>query len=142
MTTRSATPSPPSHLASNPATPHQYYDSDEYRRTPLSVPEAPIQPPPHWTTRFRKGYWNRRGDHLTLDGYIVFAPPQFQNPPELREYPAFDDGYLSHLDEFKPFLPHRQEHAGSLPVQGRPAKYPYEQVSLNSTKSLLFTDNY
>lgn len=135
---RSVTPSPPSRLAPSPGTPHTYYESAEYLRTPSSVPEPMLDPPPHWTRRLRKGYWNRRGDHLTADDYIIYAPPQLQNPPELRGYPAHDDGYVSHLDEFKPYLPHRKEHAGSLPVQGRPAKYPYEKVSLISALCNVF----
>ncbi|KAJ3554085.1 hypothetical protein NP233_g12495 [Leucocoprinus birnbaumii] len=43
-------------------------------------------------TRRRKGYWNRRGDHVTSDGYIVYAPGHLVYPQDLDDYPDGKDG--------------------------------------------------
>jgi hypothetical protein len=44
----------------------------------------------------RKGFWNRRGDHVTADGYIVYAPPDLVYPPDLDGYPdGKDEGYMN-----------------------------------------------
>ncbi|EKM75796.1 hypothetical protein AGABI1DRAFT_131874 [Agaricus bisporus var. burnettii JB137-S8] len=44
----------------------------------------------------RKGFWNRRGDHVTAHGYIVYAPPDQVYPAELDDYPdGKDAGYMN-----------------------------------------------
>ncbi|KAF8886578.1 hypothetical protein BD779DRAFT_619373 [Infundibulicybe gibba] len=61
-------------------------------RYPLPPPQR-RSPPSGYRTRVRKGFWNRRGDHLTMEGYIVYAPRDQANPPELVDYPAVNEGY-------------------------------------------------
>ncbi|KXN84111.1 hypothetical protein AN958_00436 [Leucoagaricus sp. SymC.cos] len=44
----------------------------------------------------RKGYWNRRGDHVTRDGYVVYCPPDMVYPRDLDDYPdGKDGGYIN-----------------------------------------------
>ncbi|KAF5346380.1 hypothetical protein D9756_011400 [Leucocoprinus leucothites] len=40
----------------------------------------------------RKGFWNRRGDHVTAEGYIVYAPGHLVYPKDLDDYPDGKDG--------------------------------------------------
>ncbi|KZV62749.1 kinase-like protein [Peniophora sp. CONT] len=51
--------------------------------------------------RVRRGFWNRRGDHLTPEGYIVRVPNDrtfpFLYPPELYNYPDGDNHFRNHL---------------------------------------------
>ncbi len=104
------------------------------------VPIIPLPPPPHslpylprrashqaFDNRRRRGFWNRRGDHLTLTGYVVYAPSDKQFPPELIKYPAADEGFENHDGIFtanatRPELPE------SVSRPGRPAEKPYEIV--------------
>jgi len=77
--------------------------------------------------RRRRGFWNRRGDHLTLTGYVVYAPLDKLFPPELRNYPAEDEGFENHRGIFtanatRPELPE------SVSRPGKPAEKPYESV--------------
>lgn len=71
--------------------------------------------------RRRKGFWNRRGDHVTQQGYIVYAPHDMVYPPDLDGYPDGKDG--GYMNE-----------AGMMTSwQKRPAIEPpggYESVSL------------
>ncbi|VDC07386.1 unnamed protein product [Peniophora sp. CBMAI 1063] len=46
--------------------------------------------------RVRRGYWNRRGDYLTPEGYIVRAPYGRQYPSELDRYPDGDRHFRNH----------------------------------------------
>jgi hypothetical protein len=49
--------------------------------TPSSSNPTPRQQPnklPALTSSVRRGYWNRRGDHLTPEGYLVFPPKSMQ----------------------------------------------------------------
>ena len=75
----------------------------------------------------RRGYWNRRGDHLTDSGYVVYAPPDKSFPHELRNYPAEDEGYENHDGVFTAFVP-RPELPESVSRNGKPAELPYEHV--------------
>jgi len=46
----------------------------------------------------RKGFWNRRGDHVTPDGYVVYAPGPLVYPKDLDDYPdGKDAGYRNEL---------------------------------------------
>ena len=38
------------------------------------------------TCSIKRGYWDRRGNHLTPEGYIVFPPPSMRYPEDLRMY--------------------------------------------------------
>ncbi|KDQ60274.1 hypothetical protein JAAARDRAFT_191673 [Jaapia argillacea MUCL 33604] len=75
--------------------------------------------------RLRKGFWNRRGDHLTHDGFIVYAPPERANPSELSDYPSTLDGYRNHKGEFMRYDPARQELPESMTLRGEPPRIPY-----------------
>ncbi|KAL1686662.1 hypothetical protein GGG16DRAFT_128514 [Schizophyllum commune] len=74
----------------------------------------------------RKGYWNRRGDHLTHEGYLVYAPLGKQYPRELRDYPDGEEGYKDENGSIAKFSPTRPELPDSLPRLGRPPARPYE----------------
>ena len=79
------------------------------------------------TGTIRRGYWNRRGDHLTRDGYVVFPPPRMQYPEDLRTYPFETQGYQDHSGFFIAYV-RRPEHPQSLSKNGNPPERPYESV--------------
>lgn len=94
-----------------------------------SIPPTPQEPPPqHYKERIRKGYWNQRGDHLTVTGYLVYAPPEKAFPPELRDYPKENEGYRDQIGSLIPWM-ERPELPESLPRYGQPPMNPYESVS-------------
>ena len=102
------------------------------RRDPgFSLPPPQQPKPPRGTYRraVRYGYWNRRGDYLTLDKYVVYAPHGHENPPDLEGYPLPTEGYKDHLGHFEKYDPTRRELPESLPRQGQPPMLPYNQVS-------------
>jgi len=121
------------HPQSSPAT----AKSIKPETSTLHGQQIPVQPPPlfvkrpsfeTYDNRRRRGYWNRRGDHLTQSGYIVYAPPGKQFPQELRNYPTEDEGYENHDNLFtantaRPELPE------SLARGGKPPEKPYDSVS-------------
>jgi len=80
----------------------------------------------------RYGFWNRRGDYLTLDKYVVYAPQGRTNPRELENYPAPTEGYLDHHGTFVKYDPMRKELPESLPRQGQPPQLPYDKVNSKS----------
>ncbi|KAJ7442481.1 hypothetical protein B0H11DRAFT_2093837 [Mycena galericulata] len=88
----------------------------------------PVQrtPPSSYRAAVRKGMWNRRGDHLTVDGYVVYAPVDRAYPEELRDYPPETVGYRDHLGGEIPYLD-RPELPESLPRFGQPPRQPYEK---------------
>jgi len=75
----------------------------------------------------RRGYWNRRGDHLTRDGYVVFPPPSMQYPEELRTYPFETQGYQDHSGFFIAYV-RRPELPQSLSKHGKSPERPYKSV--------------
>ena len=75
----------------------------------------------------RRGYWNRRGDHLTPESYVVFPPLSMQYPEELRMYPFENQGYQDHYGSFIAYV-RRPELPQSLPKNGKPPERPYESV--------------
>jgi hypothetical protein len=79
------------------------------------------------TGSIRRGYWNRRGDHLTRDGYVVFPPPKMWYPEELRTYPSETQGYQDHSGLSIAYV-RRPEHPQSLSKHGEPPERPYESV--------------
>ncbi|PPR08252.1 hypothetical protein CVT24_001294 [Panaeolus cyanescens] len=98
-------------------------------KRPVTHPQPtspPIKLPSKSPKRVRKGFWNRRGDHLTEDGYIIYAPDEHKFPPELSSYPLPTDGFQDHTSMWTRFCP-RPELPGSAPGKnGEPPKYPYE----------------
>ncbi len=110
---------------------------------PLPEPPRDLQyslPPPRQKTppktykkKVRMGFWNRRGDHLTLDGHVVYAPPHLSHPAELKSYPRTKDGYMNHEGAFMKQSPNWTELQDSLPRFGRPPVRPYESVSAFSS---------
>ncbi|KAK0192301.1 hypothetical protein F5146DRAFT_927189, partial [Armillaria mellea] len=106
---------------------------------PLPEPPREFQyslPPPRQRTppktnkkKVRMGFWNRRGDHLTAEGHVVYAPPHRTHPTELKRYPRTKDGYMNHEGAFIKQNPNWTELPDSLPRFGRPPVRPYESVS-------------
>lgn len=81
--------------------------------------------------RVRKGYWNRRGDHLVYDQNrwcIVYAPRELANPSELSHYPAPTEGFMDHHGNKAKYDPSVPELPESLPLHGEPPKRPYQEV--------------
>ncbi|KAK0204038.1 hypothetical protein DFS33DRAFT_854487 [Desarmillaria ectypa] len=83
-------------------------------------------PPKTYKRKVRMGFWNRRGDHLTPDGHIVYAPPHLSHPVELRDYPRTKDGFKNHEGLFMKQSPNWTELQDSLPRFGRSPVRPYE----------------
>lgn len=90
-----------------------------------SRPPAQEPPPANWARRVRYGFWNRRGDHLTQNLYVVYAPHDRAYPEELRDYPDERRGYQDHHGTFIP-VADRPELPASLPQRGRPPAQPYD----------------
>ncbi|KAI0360532.1 hypothetical protein OH77DRAFT_1470565 [Trametes cingulata] len=79
----------------------------------------------------RKGYWNRRGDHLYVsesgERFIVYAPSGAANPPELKHYPSPTEGWRDHHGNFIRYDPNVPELLDSLPLHGQSPRRPYHQ---------------
>ena len=98
-----------------------------------SVPSPQSRPPAHYSRKVRKGLWNKRGDHLTSDMHVVFAPSDKTYPSELSRYPDKKEGYYdAQLNQHVPWIEDRPELPASLPHRGQPPTQPYESVSLSS----------
>lgn len=89
-------------------------------------------PPSPYKGRRRLGFWNKRGDHLTPWGEIVYALEAKSYPKELRHYPKEEEGYLNEHGWFVKYDDNRQEFLDSLPRRGKPPIRPYESVSHSS----------
>ena len=98
------------------------------RNTNIFIP-PPTPPPASYDIRIRRGYWNRRGDHLTKEGYLVYAPVDKAYPPELMTYPPETEGYQDEKGSYTKYVA-RPELPESLPRHGKPPEYPYEVVSV------------
>jgi hypothetical protein len=111
----------------------------ERREPGFSLPPHQQRKPPPGTyyRTLRYGFWNRRGDHLTNDMYVVYAPPAHANPRDLDKYPLPTEGYLDHFGTFVKYDAARRELPESLPREGRPPKFPYEKVSCCSPRRSL-----
>lgn len=76
----------------------------------------------------RVGFWNRRGDHLTADGFVVYCPPGRNYPSDLAHYPERE--FMDHQGKVIHDSPDRHaEHPDSIPKAGRKALKPYDTVS-------------
>ncbi|KAF7289963.1 hypothetical protein MIND_01371600 [Mycena indigotica] len=104
-----------------PAPPQEPVSREPDLRIPIQRPV-----PDKWRTRKRMGMWNRRGDHLTMDGYIVYAPSNRAYPEELSDYPAENVGYRDHRGSELKYL-ERPELPESLPRHGQPPLQPYDK---------------
>ncbi|GLB39288.1 hypothetical protein LshimejAT787_0604500 [Lyophyllum shimeji] len=118
----------PPRAANHPAPPVSPRTYEEPRPQPIKLVNkyTPMPPPPGAVKRCRRvGYWNRRGDHVTKEGYIVYAPPDQAFPEELKDYPedgvAYENGF-GHIGLFDPKRPELPE---SLPRHGQPPERPY-----------------
>ena len=98
------------------------------RNTNIFIP-PPTPPPKSYDIRIRRGYWNRRGDHLTKEGYLVYAPADKAYPPELITYPPETEGYQDEKGSYTKCVP-RPELPESLPRHGKPPEYPYDVVGV------------
>ncbi|KAG5641387.1 hypothetical protein DXG03_005354 [Asterophora parasitica] len=99
---------------------------EEPRPTPIKLkniymPVMPINPRPP----YRLGYWNKRGDHVTKEGFLVYAPPGETYPPELAAYPEEGNGYKNELGLIGAWDASRPELPESLPKYGMAPKQPY-----------------
>ncbi|KAF8552483.1 hypothetical protein OG21DRAFT_117472 [Imleria badia] len=97
-------------------------------RTSLEASRPPVQEPspPHYTRKVRIGFWNKRGDHLTPNSFVVYAPHHRAYPEELRDYPEERDGYRDQFGTFVAWREERPELPTSLPYHGRPPTQPYD----------------
>jgi len=80
-----------------------------------------------------------------MDKYVVYAPHNHANPPELEGYPAPTEGYKDHLGNFVKYDPSRCELPESLPRQGLPPVFPYDKVGTPSpppSPALFFLKKY
>ena len=103
---------------------HEVATSSSSNSTPRQQPiKLPVS-----TSSIRRGYWNRRGDHLTPEGYLVFPPKSMQYPDDLRIYPFENEGYRDHSGLFTAYVK-RPELPQSLRKRGNPPERPYESVS-------------
>ncbi|KAK6978012.1 kinase-like domain-containing protein [Favolaschia claudopus] len=121
----------------------RYSLNDPTRRSPiLSPPSSPTRLQPRYFSplptvsqfnfsgnipKLRKGFWNRRGDHLTEDGFVVYAPLNTTYPSELHNYPDETVGYRDHLGKEVPWSASHVELPESLPRFGQLPLRPYEQ---------------
>jgi len=119
---RKLDPSQNSHLAATrfPGTSHKVAGGST---APLNSNSTPRQRSRKHLVR--RGYWNRRGDHLTPEGYIVFPPLSFQYPEELSTSPFENQGYQDHTGLFIAYARH-PELPQSLSKHGNPSERPYE----------------
>ncbi|KAG6889661.1 hypothetical protein C0995_015777 [Termitomyces sp. Mi166 len=135
---RSPKHTPPSRSQEYPVTPvslrrnsapASQYTYEEERPKPIKPVRiyTPVSLPPPRSRRL--GFWNRRGDHCTKEGYLVFAPPELANPAELSTYPERD--YQDDLGFRVAFDPKRPELPESLPRHGQPPEMPYKDVRNN-----------
>ncbi|KAF8189979.1 hypothetical protein K438DRAFT_2018907 [Mycena galopus ATCC 62051] len=124
----SLTVTPPAPLALTPPRPNPLPDPPQEVSRHAGI-TLPVQrtPPLSYRVRLRKGMWNRRGDHLTVDSYVVYAPADRAYPLELRDYPAVLEGYRDHMGMNVPYLAERPELPESLPRFGQPPLQPYEK---------------
>ncbi|KAG6875012.1 hypothetical protein C0992_005554 [Termitomyces sp. T32_za158] len=111
------------HRNTAPASPYTYDEERPKPVKPVRIYTPVSLPPPQ---RRRLGFWNRRGDHCTNEGYLVFAPPGQAFPDELSTYPERD--FQDDLGFRIAFDPKRPELPESLPRHGQPAQKPYKDV--------------
>ncbi|TDL24554.1 hypothetical protein BD410DRAFT_94108 [Rickenella mellea] len=70
----------------------------------------------------RVGLWNRRGDHITQEGFLVKVPPKRAYPSDLADYP--EDDFLDHQGtNWKERVADRPQHPDTVPqLNGKPKK--------------------
>ncbi|KAG6837481.1 hypothetical protein H0H93_009024 [Arthromyces matolae] len=134
-------PSPPTHTPpprpkEYPLTPVSLHKTSAAPASPFVYEEErpkPIKPEPSYvpvTVRIpdgrRIGFWNRRGDHCTQEGYLVFVPREKAYPPDLANYP--EDEYENDFGFRTKFDPKRPELPESLPRRGRSPEIGYDEV--------------
>lgn len=120
----------PPRAANYPAPPLSPRTYEELRPQPIKLVNkyTPMPPPPGAIKRRRRvGYWNRRGDHCTKEGYIVYAPPDKAYPEELKDYPEDGVGYENGFGHIGLFDPKRPELPESLPRHGQSPERPYSE---------------
>jgi hypothetical protein len=110
---------------------HYRISGNESTKTTTEPYHPPAQgpEPASYIYKTRHGYWNRRGDHLTPTGYLVYAPPHLAYPDDLRMYPPESEGYMDHNGLYTPWC-QRPELPASLPRMGNEPELPYEKVIL------------
>jgi len=109
-----------------PMTPASHHG---HSRRNIFIP-PPTPPPASYDIRIRRGYWNRRGDHLTKEGYLVYAPADRAYPSELISYPPETEGYQDEKGSYTKYVA-RPELPESLPRHGKPPEHPYDVVCVS-----------
>ena len=101
-------------------------------RVNLEASRPPVQErsPPRYARKVRMGFWNRRGDHLTPNLFVVYAPHARAYPEELRDYPDEREGYRDQFGTVVAWREERPELPASLPYHGRAPTQPYDSVSV------------
>lgn len=136
-----AVPAAPSSGASRSAkrTSASFLPSWQFSPPPFVILEdhddAAQAPPTNITSdipkeKIRQGFWNQRGDFLTADEFIVYAPPDRRYPEELKAYPPPGIGFRDHNMEFILHSP-IPELPESIPMAGSSPEQPYDSVSLH-----------
>ncbi|KAA1473072.1 hypothetical protein DENSPDRAFT_220526 [Dentipellis sp. KUC8613] len=111
-----------------PIPPRDVYTSPDAALARVLPPPQPRTPPPGtYRHRVRWGFWNRRGDYLTPDLRVVYAPPERANPTELSRYPSAMEGYMDHNGRRMPYDAMRPEVEESRPSKGRAPLAPYDR---------------
>ncbi|RDB16039.1 hypothetical protein Hypma_003428 [Hypsizygus marmoreus] len=140
----SASTASSSSTAAPSALPYPYPDN------PLPPPPKPkhikyvrMPPPPDprytGTATLRIGFWNRRGDHMTPEGYVVYAPEDMAYPEELENYPAEDSGYQDECGTIVSYDPERPELPESLPLHGKLPRRPYKDFIQYAEREVLLS---
>ena len=68
--------------------------------------------------RVRKGFWNKRGDHCTASGFVVYAPYDQAFLPD-QDYPDESQGFLN-ADGHRVNPNQPREPPDSFPRHGQP----------------------
>jgi len=126
-------PSPATSLSLSPNEYHTSPPTSGSSRHSNPLPVPPMEYPNHSgnkvttrsSIRVRKGFWNKRGDHYTKSGYVVYAPHDQAFPPELLDYPDESQGYLDE-NGHRVNPNQRPELPDSIPRHGQPPLRPYD----------------
>lgn len=123
LTFTSSSSSPSSRSTTSPHTP-THISSPSHNPSSSSA-RTPTRPQ---FRHVRAGYWNRRGDHLTQDGYIVYCPSPRIYPKDLTEYP--EEGFMDHHGNkvVRPPGQEPRELPASIAHDGHSPKQPYDTV--------------
>ncbi|KAJ7057767.1 hypothetical protein C8F01DRAFT_1256388 [Mycena amicta] len=128
INSHSAFATPPSSTPSYSTPPHHQHQQHNLHNPLPAPPQEPLSRDPDLRLPVQRPAperWRAR-TILTMDGYIVYAPPNCAYPEELSDYPAETVGYRDHLGTELMYMD-RPELPESLPRHGQPPRQPYEK---------------